>query len=388
MQMGTGLPTLPRKMVERIQAGEYITSQRKEQVHNPIAGRPSAAGAGGRSGPAPSDNLRLCYLGPVLHPLYGSSGQESAKQGYGLPNHNSKGINEIQVAIVNYLQSELPSGGSRQHPPTMGKGGHRNVHDMIHRPSTKFRELVQQVPVLRPHLHLTKKARGDIEWWWMYVGAWNSTMMTFSSKAGQPAVTVITDASGSWGCRAFSGQQWFMLPWSGPMKECHITIKELFPIVVAAAVWGKSWKGKVVEVQCDNMAAVVCIVNQGSSKDHGDAMQLRRCLAYFKAKEEFHLMAYHIKGVENILADTLHTITCHYSTPHAAPSPAVIPETVLDLLSQTGHPGAGPVSGVLFPKWPSRVNTVDIHLSQETVFLQVHTQDTLPNTQTLTMSLI
>ena len=41
--------------------------------------------------------------------------------------------------------------------------------------------------------------------------------------------------------------------------EC-ITIKELVPVVLAAAVWGKEWVGQTVQAHCDN-AAVVEILN-------------------------------------------------------------------------------------------------------------------------------
>ena len=46
----------------------------------------------------------------------------------------------------------------------------------------------------------------------------------------------------------------------------HRAVKELKPIVIAAALWGRESQGKSVLVQCDN-AAVVNTINQGSSKN-------------------------------------------------------------------------------------------------------------------------
>ena len=66
--------------------------------------------------------------------------------------------------------------------------------------------------------------------------------------------------SGKWGCGAFSNQSWFQLQWPGDMESAHITIKELVPVVLAAAVWGKEWVGQTVQAHCDN-AAVVEILN-------------------------------------------------------------------------------------------------------------------------------
>ena len=123
-----------------------------------------------------------------------------------------------------------------------------------------------------------------------------------------------------------------MLPWTGPITECHITAKELVPIVAAAALWGKEWQGQTVQVWCDN-AAVVSIVNHGSSRDK-QAMHLARCLAFIKAKFELELVA-HIKGVDNSKADVLsrNNLTLFRSLlPQAAAEPTSIPEALLDLL--------------------------------------------------------
>ena len=50
-----------------------------------------------------------------------------------------------------------------------------------------------------------------------------------------------TVASGSWGCRAFLEREWFQLRWPEATRELHITVKQIAPIVLAAAVWGREW---------------------------------------------------------------------------------------------------------------------------------------------------
>ena len=73
-----------------------------------------------------------------------------------------------------------------------------------------------------------------------------------------------------------------------------------------------------VEVQawCDNQA-VVCIVNQGSSRDP-EVMHLVRCLAFIKARCQFELVASHIRGSSNTKADALSRDNLHSqaSDPH------------------------------------------------------------------------
>ena len=186
---------------------------------------------------------------------------------------------------------------------------------------------------LEHFIRLNREARSDIEWWFQFSAEWNGVAMMRAAQAARTTATVTSDASGSWGCGAYCNSQWFMLPWEGPIKECHITAKELVPIVVAAAVWGQDWQGQTVQVWCDN-TAVVNIINKGSSRDK-DAMHLARCLAFIEAKFDLELVASHIKGVNNSVADALSrdNLTLFRSLlPQAASEPTGIPEALLDLL--------------------------------------------------------
>ena len=118
------------------------------------------------------------------------------------------------------------------------------------------------------------------------------------------AVTVTSDASGSWGCGAFTTTgEWFQLRWPESWSGVHITIKELAPVVISIATWGKKWKGKTVRCRCDN-AAVVAIVNSGRSKMEA-AMHLMRVLFFFTAKDDITVVCNHIPGVDNGAADAL-----------------------------------------------------------------------------------
>ena len=118
---------------------------------------------------------------------------------------------------------------------------------------------------------------------------------------GRPQVVMTSDTSGSWGC-LYSGE-WFQLELPSSWDGIHITMKELLPIVIGAAVWGSQWKGVSVLCRCDN-AAVVAIVNSGRSKVER-AMHLMRSLFFFLARWNVALECQHIPGVENGAADTL-----------------------------------------------------------------------------------
>ena len=68
-----------------------------------------------------------------------------------------------------------------------------------------------------------------------------------SVMSHSPAATLTSDASGSWGCGAFTtGGHWFQFQWPEVREAVHVKAKELLPIVVAYAVWGQDWTGKTV----------------------------------------------------------------------------------------------------------------------------------------------
>ena len=164
---------------------------------------------------------------------------------------------------------------------------------------TFLRRLIDLSTVVKHLDHfvrLSLNARADIEWWYCYSASWNGVSMMLAVNKANPQITLTSDASGSWGCGAFAGSYWFQLKWAGHIASSHIAVKEMVPIVIAAAVWGPQWRGKTVRAQCDN-AAVVTIINHGSSRDQ-DIMHLMRCLAFIAAKFEFHIWAQHIKGVD------------------------------------------------------------------------------------------
>ena len=87
------------------------------------------------------------------------------------------------------------------------------------------------------------------------------------------------------------------------IEEDSIAVRELVPVVVAAANWGSSWQGKFIQFNSDNSAVVEVLNKQYSSKvmlNH-----LLRCLFFFAAKYSFWFCTQHVQGVNNGWADTL-----------------------------------------------------------------------------------
>ncbi len=154
-------------------------------------------------------------------------------------------------------------------------------------------------------VRLNVEARADIEWWHQVGLDWNGTALMRAVVPDEvPSEIMFSDASGSWGCGATWQGRWFQIKWSDATQASKWSImpKELLPIVVAAVIWGKLWNGSVLAM-CDNMAVVASIAS-GACKEK-KAMHLLRCLAFVEAKVPVRVVAKHIKGTENIVADAL-----------------------------------------------------------------------------------
>lgn len=150
-----------------------------------------------------------------------------------------------------------------------------------------------------------------------------------------PEVEVFSDTSGGWGCGALCSPHWFALQWPQELEVASIQVKELIPVVVAAALYERDWRGKMVLFRVDNMS-VVDIVNDIYSKE-SHLIHLVRLLVVFAAHHGFWFSSKHIPGIENGAADAISrgNICLFLSqVPTAAHRPSVIPLPLLDLVCQ------------------------------------------------------
>ena len=179
----------------------------------------------------------------------------------------------------------------------------------IIRPGKTFlRRLYEAIASLaKPHHHIRLNAalRSDVGWWQAFIREWNGISLLSAICPSTPTTSITSDTSGSWGCGAFWDCFWFQLAWDNfpDYVNENIATKELLPIVIAAAIWGKHWYGEIVLCRCDN-EAVVQVLSKRSCKSQS-LMHLLRCLFFFEAHFSFHMIAIHIKGTTNELADDL-----------------------------------------------------------------------------------
>ena len=180
-------------------------------------------------------------------------------------------------------------------------------------------------------IRLNAEGKSDIEWWFQFMSRWNGTSMLPLPDL-QP-FGLVTDASGNWGCGAYWDREWFQLQWSNMLADAHISVKELTPIVLATAIWGRAWSGHKVQIMSDNAATVAAINNQTSrAKESG---HLLRCLAFLTAYHQCYLHATYLPGKHNTLADALSRNNLKLFRllhPQAQQNPTPIPPELLRLV--------------------------------------------------------
>ena len=204
------------------------------------------------------------------------------------------------------------------------------------------------------------EARSDILWWTSFIEHWNGLSMMLESRRNNPDFVITSDASGSWGCGAYTLTSWFQYQWPPTIADEHITVKELLPIVIAVAIWGVNWANKSILCRCDN-EAVVYIINSGTSRDP-KVMALIRCLHFIIARHNLLLSATHIAGTENTLADALSRnnlplFFAHLPQVNRRPSP--IPPALIDLLVHSKPDWTS-------RSWSSMFSTIFMQLSPQT----------------------
>ena len=182
------------------------------------------------------------------------------------------------------------------------------------RPGKTFlRRLFELLSIAR-HAHnflrLNATCRSDLFWWYSYLGPLNHASFFRTIPSRVHRYSFASDASGSIGCGAIWASSWFQFKWAeAEGVQFHelggdsITFKELLPIVLAVAVWGPLWRDSSVLVYCDNQGAV-SVVNSGYSRVPR-IMHLLRCLFFIRARFNVELIASHIPGKVNCLADAI-----------------------------------------------------------------------------------
>ena len=133
----------------------------------------------------------------------------------------------------------------------------------------------------------------DLQWWRAFVTPWNGrSFFLLPNWTPSPDLDLYTDSSGIIGYGAYCQGHWFNGRWTPAQLSHSIQWKELYPIVLAAYIWGEHWSTLRIRLLCDNQAVVHCIVNGTSRCPH--LMSLLRNLFLLAARHNFNISAQHI----------------------------------------------------------------------------------------------
>lgn len=187
-----------------------------------------------------------------------------------------------------------------------------------------------------PHFRITlnSEARADLRAWYDFILNYNGkSCFLFKEWVSSETIKLYSDAAGvHGGFAAVFGDKWFAGYWPEEMKDLHITVKELFPIVLALEIWGPALSNHKILFITDNQA-VSEIINKTSSKDK-NLMRLVRRLVLASLKFNVFCRSKHISGKSNVVCDLLSRFSFQEAfqiAPWLSKHPVVVPSHLVNL---------------------------------------------------------
>ena len=209
--------------------------------------------------------------------------------------------------------------------------GTTNFACSVVRPGRTFlRRLINlTIGVEKPfyHIRLTREVKADLKAWKTFLASFNGKSFFLNDFWGKPECTIATDASTTIGYGLVFGRLRAYGKWESQMSNYHITVLELYTIVLSIHLFAETLSNKVVLFLTDN-EALIPIINKGTSKD-SNIMKLIRLMVVQCLRSNILVKAKHISGVENTRPDCLSrlqvSVKRHHNRPTACPS-ACTPE--------------------------------------------------------------
>ncbi|XP_075958907.1 uncharacterized protein LOC142960863 [Anarhichas minor] len=214
-------------------------------------------------------------------------------------------INRISLLISNFLLA--PKCTKHQ---LLSLLGHLNYAIRIIPQGRSFLShllsVASSVTKLHDHVTLDKACKTALKLWHQFFSSWNGISFFYDEHVTKPEdIQLYTDAAPSIDFGGLYGDKWFSAVWLPEFSSLtpSSAISEMYPIVVAAILWGHEWSKKTIAVYSDN-SAVVDIINKGRSHCLEIMMFMRR-LTMVSAQHQFIIRASHIPGHYNSIADSL-----------------------------------------------------------------------------------
>ncbi|KAL6467193.1 hypothetical protein MHYP_G00249970 [Metynnis hypsauchen] len=169
-----------------------------------------------------------------------------------------------------------------------------------------FSLITSSVPLCQHRLSLDDACISELRFWLFLFQHWNGISFFYEDAILVPEdLQLFTHAarSISFGC------YWFSSPWPPEFALLSLesgdssALRELYPVVNAALLWGHEYTGRVILIHSDN-SAVIHIINKG----HSNSLKLMPfiChLTWHSVQHQLILRAIHISGHSNAVAHSL-----------------------------------------------------------------------------------
>ena len=168
----------------------------------------------------------------------------------------------------------------------------------------RIHDLTRGVQRRHHYIRLSNAARADIHAWLCFLNEHNGISILRRVRwLSSDAIRLYSDAAASCGFAAVLGTHWlggfFPVSW----QSYHISILELYPIVVAVILWAPKLKDKCINFHCDNSNVVHAINSQTSKQPK--LMALLRKLVVACLKGNILFTATHVPGYQNVIPDLI-----------------------------------------------------------------------------------
>ena len=142
-----------------------------------------------------------------------------------------------------------------------------------------------------------------MQMWLRFIEVFNGNSFFLEDKWENSVIRKLDTDASYLGYGGIFGKRWFYGEWPLSWALYHITVKELFPIILALETWGHLIANKYIYFYTDN-EAVSEVINKQSSRDV-TLMKLLRHLVVCTLRHYILFRSTHLPGKINILPDLL-----------------------------------------------------------------------------------
>ncbi|MBN3320618.1 CTNA1 protein, partial [Atractosteus spatula] len=127
------------------------------------------------------------------------------------------------------------------------------------RRSSPLLDLASSVPSLYHHVSPSANCKSELRLWQLLLANLNGISLFYDDLLSDTEdIQLFTDAAPSVGFGGYYKGQWFAAPWPPdffpiPLANQSSALLEIFPIVVAASLWGHNWKQKLFGTICPSL---------------------------------------------------------------------------------------------------------------------------------------